>query len=426
MAKQLNLQSPSSASPTFRREIAVTLLTGGGDKPYALGLATALASKGVHLDVIGSDQVESPEFHKHTAIRFLNLRGRQDSGASLPRKVLRVAAYYVRLILYAAGAEPQVFHILWNNKVELFDRTLLMLYYRSLGKKIVFTAHNVNAARRDSTDTILNRVTLRIQYWLCHHLFVHTKQMQQELGAEFGVPADKITVIPFGINNTASDTQMSGVEARRLLRIGERAKIILFFGNIAPYKGVEYLVDAFQQIVTRSDSYHLVIAGRCKDCQEYWHTIQDATLELVKRNKVTLRPEFVPDDQIEVFFKAADVLVLPYRHVYQSGVLFLALNFGLPVLAADVGSLRDDIVERESGFVFKPEDPVDLARALEEYFASSLYTNLDRTRQDIRRKAKQYHSWDIAAEATESVYAQFAQSASGKACHAGVGALSSK
>src|SRR5580698_9423211 len=143
------------------RSIAISLLTGGADRPYAFGLATALASKGVALDLIGNDDLDCPELRGQRGVRFLNLRGDQRPDASLVRKASRVLVYYVKLILYAALAKPQVFHILWNNKFESFDRTLLMLYYRLLRKRIVLTAHNVNAGRRDSNDTPLNRFTLR-------------------------------------------------------------------------------------------------------------------------------------------------------------------------------------------------------------------------------------------------------------------------
>ncbi len=98
----------------------------------------------------------------------------------------------------------------------------------------------------------------------------------------------------------------------------------------------------------------------------------------MQSGRVLLRADFIPDDETEVYFKAADVLVLPYRHIYQSGVLFLGHSFGLPVLAADVGSLKDDIVEGKTGFVFRPEDPVDLAKTIERYFASDLYAELER------------------------------------------------
>jgi glycosyltransferase involved in cell wall biosynthesis len=96
---------------------------------------------------------------------------------------------------------------------------------------------------------------------------------------------------------------------------------------------------------------------------------------------------------------------LPYRDIYQSGVLFLGQSFGLPALAADVGSLRDDIVEGKSGFAFRPEDPPDLARAIEQYFASDLYANLNSRRREIRDYATERHSWDVVAQLIMSVYA---------------------
>ena len=124
-----------------------------------------------------------------------------------------------------------------------------------------------------------------------------------------------------------------------------------------------------------------------------------------REGRVLLRAEFIPDDETEVYFKAADVLVLPYRHIYQSGVLFLGHSFGLPVLAADVGSLKDEIVEGKTGFVFRPEDSVDLAKAIERYFASDLYADLNNRRQEIRDYATQRHSWDVVGQMTMSVYA---------------------
>jgi len=106
-------------------------------------------------------------------------------------------------------------------------------------------------------------------------------------------------------------------------------------------------------------------------CEKYGQQFWTIFREDVANGRIILRADFIPDEETEVYFKAADVLVLPYRHVYQSGVLFLGHSFGLPVLAADVGSLKDDIVEGRNGFVFKPEDPVDLARVLERYLPAT-------------------------------------------------------
>jgi glycosyltransferase involved in cell wall biosynthesis len=366
-------------------------------------------SKGVILDLIGSDELDFPEFHNKPGVSFLNLRGDQRPDAGVFKKVLRILIYYARLIHYAATARPRIFHILWNNKLETVDRTLLMLYYRWLGKRIVLTVHNVNAARRDSNDTALNRLTLQIQYGLADHIFVHTERMKLELIKEFGVQALRVCVIPFGINNAVPNTRLSPSQARQRLGLREDERTLLFFGNIAPYKGLEDLIAAFQQVVARGCDYRLIIAGRPKNCERYWRAIREAIREEVEKGQVLLRAEFIPDDETEVYFKAADVLVLPYRQIYQSGVLFLGQSFGLPVLAADVGSLKDEIIEGKTGFVFRPEDPVDLARTIERYFASDLYAELNRHRQEIQEHASKRHSWDTVSQTTMDVYADLVQ-----------------
>src|SRR2546430_9905354 len=209
-------ETAAHASP---QPVAVALLTGGGDKPYAIGLASALVAQGISLDFIGCDEVNGPELHNTPRVKFLNLRGDQRPNASFARKAWRVLAYYARLVRYAATARPKVFHILWNNKIEFFDRTLLMLYYRLFGKKIVFTAHNVNAGKRDGNDSWLNRLTLRIQYRLTDHIFVHTGSMKSELVTDFRVPEGKVSVIPFGIYNTFRNTELTTLEAQHHLGV---------------------------------------------------------------------------------------------------------------------------------------------------------------------------------------------------------------
>jgi len=98
-----DLERKGEGAPHFR----VALLTGGGDKPYALGLASALIAKGLSFDFIGSDDVNSPDFHDHSQVRFLNLRGNQREDVSVLTKVLRVLTYYGRLLRYTAKADPK-------------------------------------------------------------------------------------------------------------------------------------------------------------------------------------------------------------------------------------------------------------------------------------------------------------------------------
>lgn len=404
--QQENACGPDVRALQRGQRTEVALLTGGDDKPYVFGLVSALVSTDTALELLASDELDLPEFRNRPQITLLNLWGDLRPETTFAAKLSKVSKYYLKLIHYAARAKPRIFHILWNNKFELFDRTALMLYYKLLGKRIVLTAHNVNKARRDSQDTLVNRFTLRIQYHLSDHIFVHTEKMKRELIDEFAVKPNSVTVIPFGINNSVPVTPLTSTEAKRRLGIRGRERTILFYGRIAQSKGLEYLVAAFRQILKLRDDYRLIIAGRPDNCENYWKTIQQEIDEYVPSGRVVLKADFIPDEETEVFFKAADVLVLPYRQTYQSGVLFLAYNFGLPVLAADVGSLKDDIIEGKTGFIFKPEDPEDLAEAIEQYFSSALYANLGIHREEIRDTVAARHSWDDVAQATTSIYAR--------------------
>jgi len=398
---------PAAAGPAIAH---LALLTGGGDKPYALGMAAALTSVGVHVDFIGSDDLSVPELLGNPRVKFFNLRGDQRPEASRMAKALRVLSYYVRLIRYAATARPKLFHILWNNKFQFFDRTLLMLYYRMLGKKITFTVHNVNAGKRDLNDSFLNRLSLRIQYNLCHHIFVHTQRMKSELVSDFCIAESKVCVVPFGINNTVPNTSLSSADAKRQLGITSSEKALLFFGNIAPYKGLEYLIAAFGKLSTKDRSYRLLIAGNPKGPGGYWNQIRRTIASSSIGDRVIQKIEYIPDEETELYFKAADVLILPYLHVFQSGVLFLGYSFGLPAIASDVGTLKEEIIEGQTGFVFKPQDSSDLASKIDQYFKSELFHNLETRRSQIKEYANERYSWSTVAAMTTAVYSKLLSS----------------
>ena len=385
----------------IRRQVA--LLTAGKDKPYALGMASALLAKNVSFDFIGSELVDGPELHADPRVRVLILRD-QRADATASQKVLRVLAYYYRLLRYTGRAEAKVFHILWNNKFEFFDRTLMMAYYKMMHKRIVLTVHNVNIGKRDSSDSYLNRLSLRIQYALSDRIFVHTARMRSDLMSEFGVPSAKISVIPFGINNTVPNTNLSTAEAKRQLGVRSSEKTLLFFGNIAPYKGLEYLITAFTKIAKEDQSYRLIIAGRPKGADDYWNRIREAITNRGVSDRIIQKIEYIPDEETELYFKAADVLILPYTQIFQSGVLFLGYAFGLPVIAADVGSLKDEIIENETGFVFLRGNSSDLANQIRRYFSSSLFLELENRRARIKTFANDRYSWAKVAEIVTRAY----------------------
>ena len=203
------------------------------------------------LDVVGGDEIDSPELHWIPNLRFLNFLSDVKSNAGFTKKLSKLLVYYGKLIRYAAQSEPRILHILWNGRFDFLDRTFLMLYYKLREKKVALTAHNVNQARRDGKDSLLNRNTLKMQYSLCDHIFVHTQKMKDELCREFGVAENSVTVIRYPINNALPDTELTSAEAKQQLGLEDDEKAILFFGKLRPYKGIEHLLVAFKLLAVK-------------------------------------------------------------------------------------------------------------------------------------------------------------------------------
>jgi asparagine synthase (glutamine-hydrolysing) len=400
-------ESSAPRMPGLSHELPVALLTGCHDRSYALGLCGALADSGANVEFIGSDSVHVRELDGSPRVKFLNLRGDQSEDASLSVKVARLARYYGRLVGYAFSGRPPVFHVLWNNKVEWFDRTLLMLLYKACGRAVVLTAHNVNAAKRDGADSWINRVTLRAQYALSDHVFVHTQKMKSDLCHDFGVPGDKVAVIPFGINDTTPRRGLGRADARALIGVPATARVGLFFGQIAPYKGLHHLVDALPAILRETPDFHLVIAGKVKRGHEaYWEPIRQRLAHESLRDHVTLRIEHIPDADVEPYFEAADVALLPYVDISQSGVPFLAFSFGAPVVATDVGSLSEDVIPGRTGEICAAGDPQAFAGAVSGFFRANPHADRAAARAAIREHALDRHSWQRVGTITLCVYRQ--------------------
>ncbi|HEX8280512.1 MAG TPA: glycosyltransferase, partial [Chthoniobacterales bacterium] len=200
------------------------------------------------------------------------------------------------------------------------------------------------------------------------------------------------------------NTSLTPAEARARLGLSPTDKVMLFFGNIAPYKGLDFLVNAFAAVAPQHPDYHLIIAGRRKVGDDHWHVVEEVLARSTVRQQIIERIEYIPDAETEIYFKAADVLLLPYTHIFQSGVLFLGYSFGLPALVSDVGSLRDEVVDGRTGSVFKPRDVADLGSAIVRYFESDLYRSLEWRRAEIRDYANERHSWSKVAKITREVY----------------------
>src|SRR5439155_7551869 len=137
-----------------------------------------------------------------------------------------------------------------------------------------------------------------------------------------------------------------------------------------------------------------------RTCETYWAKLERLIEDLSLSEYVRKEIRYIPDGDVGLLFRVSDILVLPYRRVYQSGVLALSYAQGLPVIAADVGSLREDIIEGETGWVFTAGDVLDLVGKIRTYFASDLFRDLDTRRPKIHAFAAGRFAWTRNAELT--------------------------
>lgn len=345
--------------------ITVALLTGGKDPQYARGLVRQLTAKGVHVVLVGSrEEMIGAEEIGSGRVDLHDLVGRFDQHAGITAKVRRVVAYYARLARFVARTDATLFHVLWFRKFPQVEWTLLTIYLRLLGKKLVFTAHNIDDQTRDGrAGSLTHRWSLGFFYGAADHIFVHTRKMRQELVERFRVADLRVTVVPLAINDVTPVWSITRPEARQRLALEPDKRLLLLFGNIAPYKGVEDAVRALARLAREDARFTLVIAGPVKNpaCRGYWRQVEELIVELGVGDHVRKEVRYIPEDEVGLVFRAADVPLLTYRRVYESGVLTLSYAQGLPVIAADVGSMSEDVRVGETGFLFAPGDPADLA-----------------------------------------------------------------
>jgi glycosyltransferase involved in cell wall biosynthesis len=383
----------------------ISILNAGQQTDYLYGLVSGLSQiQSLEIEVVDSDNSINL-FNEFSRVSFFNLRGDNLSRQLLPVKIWRISRYYIRLLWYTARTKSRIFHIEWENSIALFDRTLLILYYRMCGKKLIFTAHNVYKEARDERATFLRRISLKVMYNLMDSIVVHTPKMKEELCSLFHVSPEKVIVIPHGINNRVLRKDVAQEESRRKLGIKPTAHVILFFGQIDEYKGVETLVDAVALLVKEDPLVVLLIAGKPKHLSEYISKIQMQAAKNLPEKNVILRFQFIPIDEVETYFAAADCLVLPYIRIYQSGIIFLAYRFGLPIIATDVGSFREDVIDGVTGFICKPDNVEDMAAKLKIFFDSPLFHQQKQTRAHIIKFAEQKYSWTSIGRQTYEVYA---------------------
>jgi len=175
-------------------------------------------------------------------------------------------------------------------------------------------------------------------------------------------------------------------------RLGLTGDVALFFGYVRHYKGLDTLLAAWPRVRARRD-VTLVVAGEFyEDRAPYLRLIEAAGGE----RAVRLLGRYIPDEEVEALFKAADLVVLPYRSATQSGVTHVAYALGAPVLTTDVGGLSETVIPDQTGLVVPPENTDALADGVLRFFEGGMGPRLRAGVEVLRRQ----HSWESLADAT--------------------------
>jgi D-inositol-3-phosphate glycosyltransferase len=175
-------------------------------------------------------------------------------------------------------------------------------------------------------------------------------------------------------------------EAKRKIGLDTTTKYLLFFGFIREYKGLDILIRAFSDTRLRSLPIKLLIAGEFYTDSKLY---TDLITELDLNEQVVLKIGFVPNDEVHLYFCAADLVVQPYRAATQSGVTQIAYHFNKPMITTDVGGLSEIVPNGIVGYVVEP-DPKDIADAIFRFFSE----NREKEFSENAKKEKKKYSWE--------------------------------
>ncbi|MCR5249647.1 MAG: glycosyltransferase family 4 protein [Lachnospiraceae bacterium] len=256
---------------------------------------------------------------------------------------------------------------------------------------VFFTCHNVLPHERFPLDRFLTKNTLKY----AAGCIVHSSEDEENLKKL--LPAMPHRKNPHPSYNAFRLKGMSRGEARKQLGIGEEEKLLLFFGLVRKYKGLDHLIAAAPRLVAADPAIRIAVVGDFGDKKdEYAKQIRESGAE----ERFLIRDGYVPDAEVEPYFAAADLCVCPYLSATQSGIVQIAFGFGLPVIATNVGGLPEAVTDGKTGFIVPPADPDALAAAILRFFEEDL---AEEFRQNVDAEAERF-SWDRMVETIGELY----------------------
>lgn len=274
---------------------------------------------------------------------------------------------WIQAYRFLKAQKPDIIVLQWWTSSVAHMQLLLKIFAGLLNKpKIIIEFHEVVDPFEESILPIrlYSKITGKLLRKNLDAYITHSESDKELVAKRYSISPEKIHVIPHGLYDQYGEL-LDIKEARRNLSIKEDF-VILSFGLIRKYKGTPYLIRAFEQLPPKIlEKSRLLIVG------EIWEDRKEL-LDQIKaspfHDKITLIDEYVPDEKVNLYFSAADVVVLPYLRASQSGIAHIAMSFGKPVVVSEVGGLKESMANYEGTFFVPPADIDSIREAILSQF----------------------------------------------------------
>lgn len=363
---RVQLVDPSAFTPPYDRSLAAALARAGVD-------VELLTSRFLHGEVPAADGYRVREsFYRRASKRGLEAPA---------RRVLKLVEHLPDMLRLRQALDAELVHYQWLT-VPALDPLLL-----PPARPRVMTAHHVLPAQPSPRQVAL----ARRMFERMDAVIAHSEHGARRLRDEIGLDPARVRVIPHGAFDYLTRMPREAPLAPELA--GAEGPVILFFGLLRPYKGIDTLLSAFARV----EGAELWVVGNPRmDVSPLLAAAEAAP------GRVRFLSRFVAETEIPPIFRRADVVVLPYREAEQSGVLYAALAFARPLVLTTVGGFPELAERHRAAELVPPGDPDALARALNGLVGD------ERRRAELadaaQAAAEGEYSWDAVASQTLSLY----------------------
>lgn len=298
-------------------------------------------------------------------------------------------------LFFLLNGYRKAFKFCKNNKFEIvhfqffhlkFQNVLVLQMANFFGLKRIVTLHDIDSFKGKESSAMQKRA-----FSLSQKLIVHNQFSFDEI-IKKGISKNKVAIIPHG-------NYIPFVEKVKTNDLSDTLNL-LFFGQIKEVKGLEILIHAFAKAHNENENIRLTIAGKPWGTTAEYFTTLISKLKIEKA--VTTNFSYIPNEEIHSYFQNSDVVVLPYKKIYQSGVLLLSMSYGRICLCSDLDAFKEIVVDNETGYIFENKNVDSLTKKILEICQNK--TDIARMEMKAQELLKTKFDWNNIAKLTKELY----------------------